>query len=351
MIDESLASDAGVMHLRAVTPRIALLILVLLHASSAGAGIPSLLAETATKGGFSDSEIAAAANLAQARVYEPESTGRQVTVIGIVRIPASAERITKDLRSRNGLLKSPSLQQIGVFSDPAKMSDLAEFRMPESDIETLVDCEVGDCKFKVAERGIETLDAIDWDAPDAYDRVNALMKEGMLAYVLDFETRGNAALMVSADKEEPQSFAEGSKRLTGQLGLSEELIPKLREHLSRYPKAGIPGAQDRILWTIRDYGYRPVTSILHSVVYEPGEESPVATLVVLKTLYANHYFHARQRLIGLWPDTEDPNSTWVGYSDRLLFDGDVGSIKRRMLQSGVTQNGQERIERLRKEYE
>jgi hypothetical protein len=77
----------------------------------------------------------------------------------------------------------------------------------------------------------------------------------------------------------------------------------------------------------------------------------VKTLIVLKTLYANHYFHSRQRLIGLWADTEDPNVTWIGYSDRLLFDGDVGSLKRRLIQSGVVKNGQDRLERLRKEYE
>jgi len=50
-------------------------------------------------------------------------------------------------------------------------------------------------------------------------------------------------------------------------------------------------------------------------------------------------------------DDEDPNATWVGYSDRLLFDGDVGSIKRRMLQAGILKNGTQRLKVLRAQYE
>lgn len=339
------------MHDGRMAARMTLFILLLLQAAPAAADIPKPLADSARTGGFTDAEIGEAANHAQARIYEDESSGRQVTVLGIVRIPASPQQITKDLRSRNGLIKSPSLQLIGAFSSPAKMSDLANFRMPEADIEALTDCEVTDCKFKLGERGIERIQSIDWSAPDTYDQLNQIMKEGMLRLAQAYQERGNGALLVAVDKQEPQSFAEGANKLTAQLGLSHELIPKLRDHLIQYPKAGLPGAHDRIVWTIRDYGYRPVTSILHSLVYEPADAAPLDALITLKTIYANHYFHARQRLIGLWLDTEDPNATWVGYSDRLLFDGDVGSLKRRMIQAGVAKNGRERIERLRAEYE
>lgn len=330
--------------------RAALLTLLLLLAPPADASMPTLLAETAKKGGFTDAEIQQAASAAQARIYDAESRERQVTVLGIARIPASAKTITADLLKQNGLLKSESLQQIGLFSNPAKMSDLAKYRMPKADLDTLTDCEVGACRFKLGERGVEAIQQIDWSAPDADDRVNELMKQGMLRVVQDYQQRGNAALVVAVDKQEPQSFADGANRLTAQLGLSHELIPKLRDHLLHYPKAGIPGAHDRILWTVRDYGYRPITSLSHSIIYEP-EQAPPATLIAVKDLYSNHYFHARQRLIGLWADSEDPNVTWVGYSDRMLFDGDLGSVKRRMLRSGVVKNGRKRLDRLRAEYE
>lgn len=330
--------------------RVALLILVLLHAPGAGAGIPTTLGAAAKKGGLSDAEIREAETQPHARIYEAESRGRQITIIGLAKIPASPKKITADLVKRNGLLKSEALRQVGVFSNPPKMSDLAKYRMPESDLETLADCEVGNCKFKLGEEGVEIAQQIDWSKPDAHDRLNELMKQGMLELAQQYQQRGNAALLVAVDKEEPQSFDEGSDQLTAQLGVSKDLIPKLHDHLLHYPKTNIPGTRDRILWTVRNYGYRPVTSLVHSIIYEP-EQGPLAVLIAMKTLYANHYFHARQRLIGLWTDDEDPNATWVGYSDRLLFDGDVGSIKRSMLQAGVVKNGRKRLEVLRAQYQ
>jgi hypothetical protein len=327
-----------------------LLVVALLHAATASAGVPPELAAAALEGGMSREEVQQAATEPVALIYEAESKGRQITVLGLAMIPASPEKIAADLLKRNGLLKSEALRQIGVFSNPPKMSDLAEYRMPESDLETLADCELGDCKFKLGKEGVATAQQIDWSEPDAYDRVNDLMKQGMLELAQDYQERGSEALVVARDKEEPQSFAEGSARLTAQLGLSKELVPTLRDHLLHYPKAEIPGARDRILWMVRDYGYRPLTSLVHSIIHQP-EQGPPAALIALKTLYANHYFHARQRLIGLWADSEDPNATWIGYSDRLLFDGDVGSIKRRMLQAGILKSGTQRLKVLRAQYE
>lgn len=331
-------------------PTLLLVALVTLPAAPAAAGLDPLLAATAAKAGFTEEQIQQSASHPQAVNYEPESEGRQITIIGLARISASPERITEDLLSRHGLLKSDALRQIGAFSHPPVPADVAKYRMPESDLETLVDCEVGDCKFKLGEDGAEFVQKIDWSAPDAYEQVNSEMKKGLLAVASRYQERGNAGLIVAVDKEEPQSFAEGSEQLATQLGLSQRLIPKLRAHLSQYPSAGIPGARDRIVWTVRDYGYRPVTSMLHSVVIRP-EPGPPATVIALKTLYANHYIHARQQLIGLWADADDPSATWVGYSDRMLFDDDVGSIKRRMLAAGVVSDGRERLEVLRAQYE
>ena len=91
-------------------------------------------------------------------------------------------------------------------------------------------------------------------------------------------------------------------------------------------------------------------SLIHSLVYEPPAGLPT-TLIALKTLYSSHYFQARQRLIALWEDSDNPNVTYVGYSDRLLFDDDVGRIKRRMLEAGVVKSTTQRLEVLRGEYQ
>jgi hypothetical protein len=327
-----------------------LAIVGVLCASSAGAGIPQELADAARKGGISEEDLQRAETQPMAWIYEKESRDRQVTVLGLAKIAAPPQTITNDLVKKNGLLKSESLRQTGVFSDPAVPADVAEYQIPESDLEALTDCEVENCKFKLSEKGVENLEKIDWSRPEAGRQVEALMRKGMVDFVRRYEERGHEALLETVGKEEPQSFAEGAETLTDQLGLSKQLVPALRDHLLRYPKAGIEGARDRILWTVRNYGYRPITSIVHSIIYQPPGKLPV-TLIALKNLYASHYFHARQKLIMLLADPEDPNVTYVGYSDRMLFDGDVGSIKRRILEAGVVKNAINRLERVSAEYE
>ena len=266
-----------------------------------------------------------------------------------MRIPAAPQTITDDLLDSNGIVQSEALREIGVFRNPPTARDVARYRLPESDLEALVDCEVGDCKFKLGERGVQKLHEIDWSRPDTRERIDAMMREGMLQFVQRYQKQGRGALFASVDKEDPLHFREGSDRLTAQMGLAEELVPALDDHMLHYPKARIEGARDRIVWSVRDYGYRPVTSVVHSIFTQPNEGN-LATLIALKTLYASHYFQARQQLILLFADTDNPSVTWVGYSDRLLFDDDIGSIKRRMLQAGVVTDTQQRLDTLRKAY-
>jgi hypothetical protein len=88
--------------------------------------------------------------------------------------------------------------------------------------------------------------------------------------------------------------------------------------------------------------------VIHAVIYEPPGSFPV---VAFKNLYSSHYFHARLQLVFLLADPEDPEQTYLGYTNRLLFDDDVGRIKRRMLEAGVLKDVGRRIELLRKAVE
>ena len=74
-------------------------------------------------------------------------------------------------------------------------------------------------------------------------------------------------------------------------------------------------------------------------------------MVALKNLYSSHYFHARLQFIALFADPDDPKQTYLGYTDRMLFEEDVGSIKRSILEAGVLKDVARRLELLRKAVE
>lgn len=337
------------MHDKSVRRTIAFGVLFLLHASNAGGTMPSELADAARKLGVSSDEIAEVEQEPAVWVVKQESGARRVTVAGLAKLSAPPGAILKDLRRRDGLLRSEAIREAGRFSAPPLPADLAEYRLPESDLEALSECEVGDCKLKLRALGVEAFGKIDWSAPDARERADSMARERLLDFVRSYQEGGREALKAGlVDKEDPLSPGKGIDALVGHLQTATEVMKVLRVHLRDYPRSALDGAEDVIIWTVRDYGYRPVTGVIHAVIYEPPGSLAV---VALKNLYSSHYFHGRLQLVALLVDPEDPEQTYIGYTDRLLFDDDVGGIKRRMLEAGVLKDVARRIELLRKAVE
>ena len=324
-------------------------LLGLLCATVAGAEMPPELVSGAEGLGLSADEIAAAENEPVAWIASELSGGPLIVVAGLVKISAPASALTKTFLDREAFLRSEAIKDAGEFSNPAVASDVASYRLPESDLEALTDCEVGDCKFKLAAQGVEALEQVDWEAPDARDRVDDIMRKAMVEYVRRYREQGRRALLLAVDKEKPLSLAKGVKKLLTNRPESKTLIADFRNYLLNFPNVELAGAHDKIFWTVRDYGYRPVTSVLHAVVQERPGRVPV-TAVAVTSLYASHYFHGRVEYLGLFADPTDPGVTYAAYVDQLLFDDEVGSIKRKMLEAGVRKDVRRRLEIVQEKY-
>jgi hypothetical protein len=311
--------------------------------------MPAELADAARNLGFSADEIAGVEQKPAVWVVEQESGDRRLTVAGLAKLSVPPDAILDDLRSRNGLLRSEALRQAGLFSAPPLPADVAEYRLPEGDLEALSDCEVGNCKVRLRALGVEAFGKIDWSAPNARERADDLARERLLDFVRSYQESGREALRAPfVDKEEPHAPDKGIDELLGDLQGAKEAAKALRVHLRDYPRNAVDGAEDLIIWNVRDYGYPPVTGVVHVVIYEPPGSFP---LIALKNLYSSHYFHARLQLIILLADPENPKQTYLGYSDRMLFEEEVGSLKRRILEAGVLKDVAQRLELLRKAVE
>jgi hypothetical protein len=266
-------------------------------------------------------------------ILERDTGSQQITVGGVVKLSSAPQRIADDVFARDALLDADVLKASGAFSEPAVLGDVARYHVPESDLEVLADCEVHACKFKLGAPALEALGAIDWEKPDARREVDALLQRRMVEFVGAYQKEGRAALGRYLDKPDGLSVTQATGMLLDQMK-AKVLVETVRTHLAGYPKSRLPGARDRLHWNVRDYGYRPVTSILHTVVFDPGAGEP-ARLIAAETLYSSHYFYARLQLLGLYTDAGDPKQTYALYADRLLFDGEVGSLQRRLLRSSV----------------
>jgi hypothetical protein len=328
------------------------IILVLLATACAGishAEMPQELLETLAR---SEAPPNARAEVEAGKtpvwVFERDTGAEQISVAGIVKLSDSPPPIADDFFSRDSMLDADILKASGNFSEPAVLGDVASYRVPESDIEVLADCEVHACKFKLGERLLKQLEAVDWESPDARNQVDALVQRRMVDFVAAYQKEGRAALGRYVDKPDARSVLEATDILLEQMQAGV-LLKAVRTYFGDYPKSGVAGTRDRLHWNVRDYGYRPVTSVVHTVVFDPEAGEP-ARLIVAETLYSSHYFYARLQLLALYTDTADPKRTYALYGDRLLFDDKVGSIQRKMLRKGVVDDLRERLSDVRGKY-
>jgi hypothetical protein len=281
-------------------------------------------------------------------VLERDTGSQQITVGGVVKLSSAPGRIAEDAFGRDALLDADALKASGAFSEPAVLGDVAGYHVPESDLEVLADCELHACKFKLGAPALEQLAAIDWSKPDARRDVDALVQRRMVEFVGAYQKEGRAALGRYVDKPDGLSVTEATGMLLDQMK-AMLLVETVRTHFAGYPKSRLRGARDRLHWNVRDYGYRPVTSIVHTVVFEPGAGEP-ARLIAAETLYSSHYFYARLQLLGLYADAADPKQTYALYADRLRFDGEVGSLQRRLLRSSVVEDLRKQLTKLGASY-
>jgi hypothetical protein len=63
----------------------------------------------------------------------------------------------------------------------------------------------------------------------------------------------------------------------------------LKTYLEQYPRGSLSGARDVFYWVKKNYGLKPVLSIVHGVIYQPPSRADRA-FVAQKQLYASHYY-------------------------------------------------------------
>src|SRR6185436_12079682 len=80
---------------------------------------------------------------------------REVATLGIVRIETPASRYVERLADIATFKRTDGVLQIGTFSSPPRLSDVAALSVDEADLRHLRDCRVEDCEVRLPADGIE----------------------------------------------------------------------------------------------------------------------------------------------------------------------------------------------------
>jgi hypothetical protein len=288
----------------------------------------------------------------------PTADQDNVAVFGAVQIDVPRAFFVDRQRDLPRALRVPNRTQVQVFSDPAVASDVQALDADNDDLEELRDCRPGSCNFKLPATDMERLRGAIGSAPDARSRVAEYARQRIVAYVTDYRSRGNAALVVYDDR----GTVRASDALAAMLRDSSfafTAVPSLGQHLVDYPRSSLPGATEVIFWA-RDAmpHLRPILRVTHETIFAPPER-PDITLIVGTQIYADHYFEAGLETLAAIDRTTpgaaaQPRGNTVVMVRRYRFDhlprGGLLNIRGRVA-NGLRDNVRADLTRLKRETE
>ena len=215
----------------------------------------------------------------------------EVYVFGSVYIQSSAERYLALASDVDALRRLPSYLAIQKFSDPPQPADLAGFTLGDDDVRDLQRCKPGHCDVQLPGDAILAFQhSINWSAPDRTNQVNRLAQEMALQALQQYMQGGNAALGVYRDKSNPTAVAATFASLLGHMKPVPVYLPELDDYLLGYPRAPTNGTASQFYWEKVNFGLKPTLRIVQAVVYHGTSADKPAYAVVVKQLYASHYF-------------------------------------------------------------
>ncbi len=246
----------------------------------------------------------------------------EIAIFGIVAIDVPRASIVARVRDVPSFLRTPSRPAYGIFGTPASASDARAFSAEPSDLEALEDCRPGKCNVKMPVPKFDEFNrSIDWSAPDAPARVNAIVRQTMADYVDRYRRGGSAAMVEYGDQKSTRRSSEAFGSLLSESRYLYDYVPAFQQYLQGYPNVALAGVTDAIYWaTDRMSSLRPILSITHLSIYEPND-APL-TLISAKQLYASHYFIGAFTLTTLLdrPDAPAAGGAYYIVVQRMRFD-------------------------------
>lgn len=298
--------------------------------------------------GLSDGEISMIARGKAVAKVLPTQTPSEILVFGAVFVNARPERYAKLALDMGRLRRSPHYLGAGRFSDPPLLSDLEGFILEPDDIRGLKNCRPGKCSVQLPAEAIEELRAsLDWSRPDVGEQVNERIRRMALEVVRRYQADGNRVLGDYRDTGQAPEAGIQLRSLLGQSAAPLAYMPELQDYLLEYPRIQPVAAESLFYWERVHFGMKPTLRLNHAIAYRSTGTREAAQIVIVKQLYASHYFQIALDVTACVTDSAGTGNggfyliSLKGSSQQGLT-GFVGSLLRRIIVSRA-RSAQERL--------
>jgi hypothetical protein len=278
----------------------------------------------------------------------PAEEQREVAVFGVTEIDVSDEFFRRKFRDIVAFKKNYVVPEIGVFSNPPEIKDLAGLTIPEKDLKDARKCTIGKCKIRLSDEAIKRLkDSVDWSSQDWESQVVSVAKEMLVDYVKEYLKGGNEALAEYHDKDNAIPLREDFQAVLDASSYLFEHVPELVQYLRDFPRRHLPGSVNFIYWSKEQFGLKPVISVTHVTMYQRRQYGRRETVISSKQIYASHYFDSSLGITALLEEEDDMGKPlhYLVYLNRSrtldltgAFSGLRRSVVEKRLQTGMEKN-------------
>jgi len=265
--------------------------------------------------------------------------GREVAVLGAVRIRAPAVFYLEQLRDIVGFKKAGSaVLQIGAFSTPARVEDVAGLSLDARDVEHLRRCRPRDCKLQLSAEALERFrHDVPWDRADAGAAADRTMRQVLVDLVNRYRENGDTALMTYVDGAGPLSVSNEFRSMVASRPALLERFPRLHQHLLGFPRPSTEGVEDILYWSKEKMGPAVIVTVTHLALAPLAGGPAGAYAAASRQIYGSHYFDASLGLtVLLDAPGEDGAGMFMAYVNRSRLDalgGLFGGLKRTIVRS------------------
>lgn len=214
----------------------------------------------------------------------------EVAVVGAARIRASEDAFVERVRDVVRFKTGPEVLQIGRFSNPPVLEDLAPLTINKTDLD-LRGCRVGDCDIRLPADVIARFQRdINWRERDADTRAAALFKEVLFENVRAYVSGSDAGRITEYDDgARPIRPVDDFAALLMNSPYIGELVAGLPDHLLSFPSKPIAAAEDVLYWSKEKFGLTPFITVTHLTIVPSG---PRTYVVTSRDVYSSRYFDA-----------------------------------------------------------
>jgi hypothetical protein len=235
----------------------------------------------------------------------------EVAAVGATWIRASTGTFLGQFRDIAHFKQSDGVLQIGRFSDPPTIDNLASLTVDDADLDARR-CRVTDCSVRLPIVDILRFQReINWSARDAKARAVALFKQMIFEHVQAYWSGGPGRILQYDDGKRPILPATEFEGILANSHYVGDLVPGLPAHLTGFPSSRLADAEDFLYWSKERFGIEPFITVTHVTI---AHSTSGAIVITSKDVYSSRYFDSSLGLTIASPAPE--GGFYLIYSNR-----------------------------------